>query len=114
MRLIWGCACIAALVVLSAGDAFAQSQRGVITVSVRVVRSATPQTQTQTQTQAQLTEPDGTSTEVSPTMSVTADAEGAETIPNLPLLAGDVASPTNGSSPSSIPLSRFRVLTINY
>lgn len=122
MRLIWSCAAIAALLVLSTGEASAQSQRGVMTVTVRVVRSAAPQTQTQTQTQ--LTETDGTSTQTltdasgQPLTDATgqlvttrsSDAEG-NIVTTSGLAPGDVAAPVD---PSATPLSRFRVLTINY
>ena len=40
MRLFWGCACIAALLVLSAGDGSAQSRSAAMTVTVTVVRSS--------------------------------------------------------------------------
>ncbi len=116
MRLIWGWAVIAALLVFSSGDASAQSQRGTIAVSVRVVRSSAPKTQAQTQTQTRLTETDGTSAEPATDASgqpVTTRSEGPGNIANAAVLAsGDPAAPP--TAPSSTPLNRFRVLTINY
>ena len=122
MRLIGGCACIAALLVFSTSDASAQS-RGTIAVSVRVIRSTAPQAQTQTQTQTQLTQTDGTSSQLLTDASgqpitdasgrpVTTQSDAAGNTVNGLVAPGDVAAPPTG--PSSTPLSRFRVLTINY
>lgn len=128
MRLIWSCALLAAMTVLSASDASAQSQRGTIAVSVRVVRNSAPQTQTQTQTQTRLTETDGTSSQPATDASgqpVTTrsdvvgnvvagdDVTGIDADGNIFNVGASASGDTSGA-PAATPLNRFRVLTINY